>query len=622
MQKSSPASNPLLDLSAAFYARHSSRKQNRLSAEEQIERGLAMVERGEIRLIKYPLANYQLRFAPEWLVKDEAQSAKTTARRGYERILEGIRKGSFKTLIVDDLSRVCRELGSQMQLYQLLKFHGVELYSICDGVSSEDPDAYTIFAIKGIVNDSGNKAHAMRTKRGMEMRAMKGCSTGDLCFGFSSTASDQRIGPGGAMVGSYYKVAINPVEAVVVRLIFDLKLGLSKHPMAGATPMGPAGIAKLLNQTEVPSSIRGLKITGKVSNWSPSTIHHMLRNEKYIGIWRWNKSTWLIDPDSQKRVSRSLESSKWVAHKLDAAGHAVEQQLDGNRVRDDLTIVSLAKWDAVQASMKMEEKRLREKQEIQGTKQVGRPAGSGQDTLLSGILTCGKCGGLMYQVSGTKGGFFGCYVHHRKNTEACKNNRLIGRRRLEPRIAELVRSVLLDPKVLSESVQRINQAIKRRWSQAPDELQRLERQEAELLRMVKNLLSITLSASTSEALEETGKVLQSKEEELRTVREKLQAIRAASGTVEKLLVTTFALKARYESLLKYFEKDVPRANAALRILFPMGLACDPHSTSERRRCNRFDNHWTIKGAMVVGGAVRPDPGSLVPGDQHPVELKV
>ncbi len=598
------------EVTAAFYARFSSRKQNKLSADEQIERGLDLAAKGGIRLNKFPTVAYQLRFPPEWLVKDEGKSARTTSREGYARILHGIRTKAFKVLIVDDLSRVCRELGAQIDLYNLLRFHEIECYSICDGISSEDPGAYTLFAVKGIINDEGNKAHAYRTKRGLAARAAKGFSAGDICLGFCSIATEERRTDGASVVGAYYKISINEEEAKTVRLIFDLKLGEADHPRAiPGNKMGNAAIARFLTEHGYKGSRRSQKISGKSQNWNSSAIYQVLRNEKYIGLWTWNRTSLAINPDTRKKVKKPMRQFEWVGHQKNAEGVELVKDESGQRVREDLVLISRNKWDAVQRIIHADGRVYQSRRERHSSRRPGgRPRGSGPKTLLSGVLFCGCCAAHMHQTSGTRGGFFGCFARIKDGEGACTNGRLLSRERVETRVVAVLRSILLDHKVLAESVTRANQMIMERMAVAPGELDKLTGQEAKLEREIKNLQVIAMGAEDDGDLAETTALLRAKERELRFVREQTRQLRSTGASVDKLLLTPFALKARYEALAEYFESDPERANAALRLLIPEGVRCIPGDLGDRP-CSRFNNPWRIEGRILVGssGSASGDP---------------
>ena len=104
---------------------------------------------------------------------------------------------------------------------------------------------------------------------------------------------------------------IVPEEAVIVRRIF-------KDYLAGASPKQ---IAKALNAKRVRGPRGAL--------WSPSTIHGnpergigILHNQLYIGRLVWNRQRFLKDPDTGKRVARTIRGSSSDALALATAGHA------------------------------------------------------------------------------------------------------------------------------------------------------------------------------------------------------------------------------------------------------------------------------------------------------------
>ena len=50
--------------------------------------------------------------------------------------------------------------------------------------------------------------------------------------------------------------------------------------------------------------------------WSPATVHRVLRNEKYVGRWVWNKSDTRRDPRSGRRrqsPKRRRATARWEA---------------------------------------------------------------------------------------------------------------------------------------------------------------------------------------------------------------------------------------------------------------------------------------------------------------------
>jgi hypothetical protein len=48
--------------------------------------------------------------------------------------------------------------------------------------------------------------------------------------------------------------------------------------------------------------------------WLISALHAILHNERYIGRVVWNRSVWVKDPDSGKRVRRERPRSEWIVN--------------------------------------------------------------------------------------------------------------------------------------------------------------------------------------------------------------------------------------------------------------------------------------------------------------------
>ena len=69
--------------------------------------------------------------------------------------------------------------------------------------------------------------------------------------------------------------------AVVLRVFKEFAEGSSESQ-----------IVRQLNAEGVPGRRRTKQ------GWSPATVHRMLRNEKYIGRWIWNKTETRRDPSS------------------------------------------------------------------------------------------------------------------------------------------------------------------------------------------------------------------------------------------------------------------------------------------------------------------------------------
>jgi len=94
---------------------------------------------------------------------------------------------------------------------------------------------------------------------------------------------------------------INQAEAEIVRRIFQLY----------GQGIGFKNIASLLNAEGKPAPYDAVRAKPRGRGWSSSTIRAMLRNERYVGHFVWNKRKWLSNPRRKgrkclERPSRSL----------------------------------------------------------------------------------------------------------------------------------------------------------------------------------------------------------------------------------------------------------------------------------------------------------------------------
>lgn len=557
----------------AIYARYSSDMQSPESANDQISRLQRYVERQQINLVKY--CGCELVVEQNWIVKDEAETGKVAGRDGYEKIIKGIKENSFEVLLVDDLSRLNRSLGNQITLYNLLRFKGIELFALCDGISSEAPNSKAGFQIKGVVNELSNDMGAMRTKRGQEARVLQGYSAGDVCFGYNSRPTQTRL-KGGLEIPSHYEVIINEDEAKTINLVFDLCI----------KGLGYSAIAKRLNANRVPSTRRGLKITGKVFNWNATLVRNILLQEKYIGRWKWGRTTYMLDPEQQKFVAIPQPEKAWVEHH------------DGKKIRDDLIIVSIDKWLLVQEKIRSRAKILRnEGNSFTAVRKLRKP-GLNSDAILAGILSCHECGSQFLQVTAKGGGYFGCYMHHRKDNTQCANKRLLSRKKIEARVVDQVKVILLNSTTVSTVTNALNKMARERVAKVPNHQKSLAKRLGEIEREIQNLIQFIMVQGDSSTTVKNS--LTEREEQKALLLQQIKMLESVSN--DKVFMTPGALRAKYEKLIECLNSDVDMGNLFMRKLFSGGLVCIPENSSSKRNHNQNNaGKWTIRGKMMVGG---------------------
>jgi site-specific DNA recombinase len=128
----------------------------------------------------------------------------------------------------------------------------------------------------------------------------------------------------------------------------------------------------------------------------------MLRNEKYVGRWVWNKSETRRDPRSGRRRQFPKPESDWIVTD-DEALRIVPPDL-WQRVQERLAAVRKT-WPGGAGKRGFDGRR--------GSQVRHYPA-----ELLSGAMVCGRCGGSIVKASGKNGGYYGCLAAAKS---ACDN---------------------------------------------------------------------------------------------------------------------------------------------------------------------------------------------------------
>lgn len=537
-------------LRAAVYARHSSSKQNPKSCDEQILRIRRLVDRDEIKSQKF--IERPIIIDERWVIKDEAISGRTTDRSGYQHLADAMsgKTKPFDVLLVDDLSRLNRDLGNMLGFCQMARARGVEVIGVSDNVSSEGMNSRMFITVKGMINDFTNEAHAARTLRGMEMKVLKGLSCGDMPYGYKSAPT--RIDREGSKeVKRDFKIEINEEQAQVIRKIFKLF----------TDGWGRTSICKQLHEEKIPwPGLQSSKPVGR--GWNPSTIQRILNNEKYIGIWVWKKSTYILDPISGRKFQQKRPEKEWISHH------------EGLETKEDLRIVPQAVWNKAQAMFK----KIHDNDKHG---HWGRFFPFVAKHILSQILKCGCCGAMMILVCGRRGGYYGCTDAHRKGT--CKNKKLIRRTWLERDIINYILGMLNDDAQFELAAKKYNELMRAKLSTGETDIAAYERELAVIEVELKNLADAIMKGGESKTIVEA---IDLKEQRQRWLKYQIKQTKALQQ--EKVYVTPAAMKEKFKRLADILKKKPSEASSALKKLFPEGL-----------KMRWIVDKWEITGVMVM-----------------------
>ena len=272
-------------MKAAIYARYSSENQRPESIEDQVNscRKLAR-ERGYL-------------IDDQHIFSDRAASGARKDRQGLNAMLAASEAGQFGAVIVDDLSRLARDNYLMLTILAELRFRGVEVLSVADGLNTEDEECMLGIQVRGIFNELQLRDLRNKTLRGQLGQKQRGFSVGERTFGYRSVpVGEMRMDKKGRPRPDGYRMEVNPTEAAIVLDIF------AKF----ADGLALTRIVKRLNDEGVPGRYRMTK------GWSPSTISRILANEKYTGRWVWNRTETRRDPKTGRRRAFPKPESEWV----------------------------------------------------------------------------------------------------------------------------------------------------------------------------------------------------------------------------------------------------------------------------------------------------------------------
>ena len=462
----------------AIYARYSTDRQDARSIDDQARRCRALAAaRGYSVFSEYG---------------DAAVSGTHTDRANLQRLISDARRGRFRSVLVDDLSRLSRDLGDFWRLtFSEFASMGVRVIDVTTGLASDDRGARMAFGAMALISDGFIQMIRTETHRGLEGRALSGFATGGKTYGF---ATELEPNPPQPEHPRKLRVVV-PGEAAVVIRVFELFAG----------GMALKKIATHLNEEHIAAPHDGGRGNKKGQGWGHTTVRAMLRNEQYVGVWTWNKESWI----------QIAGTNRYRRIKRPEAEH-VRKEFPG------LRIVPPPLWQRVQSRL--------------ATRAVGRsrPIGTGKrgGSLLSGLLRCGQCGGSFVVVSrrykrteGTGYANLGCSVHRSRGSAICPNARTISQRKVTGAVAEALRRQLTTPGLVARFVESFTKHFHELNRVDGTEVRTLEQQIDRANGRIRNVTTAMAAAGHSEAL-----LAQLKEEET-----SLAAIkgRMAAATGEK-----------------------------------------------------------------------------------------
>jgi DNA invertase Pin-like site-specific DNA recombinase len=417
---------------AAILSRFSSDKQRDTSCDDQIRVCAARAQREGWPVV----ATY----------RDHAISGTVPVaqRPDGARMLADALAARFDVLLLEGLDRLTRDAAEQERIVRRLEFRGIRLIGVSDGYDSTSKARKLHRGMRGLINEIYLDDLRDKVHRGLDGLVARRLNAGGLPYGYRSVAAE-----GGR------RLEVDEEKAIWVRHIYA----------RSAAGVSARAIAAELNHRRVPAPRGGTWAFSAIYG-SPNKGCGILNNTVYRGLYVWNRSQWLKDPDTGRRRRIERPRAEW-------------REVDLPHLR----IVPDALWHAARARI--------------GARKPGEPTRAPR-AAFSGLLRCGRCGGAVVAVSKYQ---YGCAARKDRGPSVCDGVR-VNRRALEQTLLNFIRRDLLSAAAERRLLELIHDDLRERRRTAAGADRATRERLVALDRQVANLVDAIAAAGISPALKE------------------------------------------------------------------------------------------------------------------------
>jgi site-specific DNA recombinase len=299
-------------LSAVGYARYSTDMQTENSIEYQTAAIKKYCDENNITLLK--------------VFTDEALSGTNTDRPGFQAMVHAAKSKLFDAVIIYDITRGSRNVADWFKLREEMMRLGIRVIS-------------TSQKLGDITNPSDFLVELINVGMGQHMVL----ETRQKSIAGKTEAAKRATFQGGRPPLGYdiknQIYVINPIEAEIVKIIFNMYANDSSYG-------------------DILEALKG-KCTKSGGSFGKNSLQSILKNERYIGVYTWNKYT--------EKIFR-----KWAGRRSNPNEVRIENAIP--------PIIDKNTWDKVQARLRNHKTRGRYKAK--------------RAYLLSGLIHCNDCESL------------------------------------------------------------------------------------------------------------------------------------------------------------------------------------------------------------------------------------
>lgn len=394
---------------------------------------------------------------------DRAQSATSADRPAFQKMLSDAQDRRFNLVLVHKLDRFSRDRYVAMVSRTELMKNAVRVYSVTEQLDDSPESALMESLLDGMA-EFYSRNLAREVEKGKRENALKCRHVGGIPpLGYDVDAKSK-------------KLVVNEREAQAVRMIFAMY-----HDGFSYTE-----ILKELNSCGYQTK-RGGKF-GK------NSLYEILKNEKYIGVYTYNKS-----------------AAKGIDGKYNR--HSYKDDSEIIRIENGIpAIIDKALFTSVQEKMK----RMQRRSGVHNARET---------YLLSGKIFCGECGSPFTGNCRKERDGHPKYVSYRcskKNGKASCHNKEIRREKIEELVLKRLADKIFKADIIPLIAERINSYAENRNLETKSRMDNIRLRLKTVEKEIKNVVNV-IASTGSMALNEKLAELEHEQAELTQEQNRLEA---------------------------------------------------------------------------------------------------